>query len=104
MKLVVVFKAIGSFETDIMNKLVKYEYCFRNLELINYDYYRTLKKKEVGEEDIDWASKLKKVTVEEGEAGEVVDEGVVLKQVTQEITPLELGERREVELVSYNHG
>lgn len=40
--------------------------------------------------------------MEEGEAGDVVDDVVVLKQVTQEITPLELGERGEVELVSYN--
>jgi len=42
------------------------------------------------------------VTLEEAEAGDVIDEGVALKQVAQEITPLELGERREVELVSFH--
>lgn len=87
-----------------MNKLVKYRNCFRKfiINYYNYAYNRTLSKKEVSEEDIDWAGKLKKVTLEEAEAGDVIDEGVALKQVAQEITPLELGERREVELVSFH--
>lgn len=64
-----------------------------------FSCFRTLSKKEVSEDELDWASKLKKVSVQEADAGDVVDEGVGLKKVTQELVPLELGERTEVELV-----
>lgn len=68
-----------------------------------FSCFRTQSKKEVSEDELDWASKLKKVSAEEAEAGDVVDEGVGLKKVTQELVPLELGERTEVELVCKFH-